>query len=511
MLILCTTVFCAADLLLSRSVRGEVESASQRPNIVLIILDDLGPRDPSCYGSTVHETPALDRIADEGMKFTNAYAAYPRCVSSRTGLLSGKYPCRVEYAAIKNKDKDHHLPLSEVTFGEALRDGGYQTCFIGKWHLGNEGGDPGAQGFDTVVHAGSAGATGDYFFPFETEKGLMVVNPVDGQPGDYLNDRLTDKAIDYIRSASQQESPFLMVLSHYAVHTPFQAPDDRVQHFRKKLRKAQIEVGGKRDDDDYVQQRNGLTKTLQNNPTYAAMLENADQGIARILETLSATGVDNNTLLIVTSDHGGLSTRGENNRRPCATSNLPYQQGKGSVLEGGIRVPLLVRWPGKVAAGSQSEVQVTGTDIFPTLLESAGLPLMPDQHVDGISFTRALDGESYQRPPMFWNKWMARPDSTGDDRALALIDGNYKLIQWLDDDSLELFDLRQDPGETTNLADQHPDRVASMQKQMLALEQETGDLRKRGQQSVQRRLERAANKGKSKSKKNRKSESTSST
>lgn len=469
---------------------GKVEG---RPNIVLFFVDDFGARDLSCYGSEFYQTPHMDALAANGVRFTNAYAGYSRCVSSRTALLSGKVPARVEYAAKKNRDSEHHLPLSEVTFGEALRDHGYATCYIGKWHLGKKGGGPGEQGFDTVIHSGSAGATGQYFYPFKVEKGNYVDNPVVGKEGDYLNDLLTDKAVEYI-GQQQSDKPFLMVMAHYAVHTPFEAPEDLTKQYKKKLRKSGVAVGGGREDDDFVVDRQGMTKTVQNNPVYAAMVENTDASLGRIMDAISDAGIADNTIVILTSDHGGLSTRGLDNHRPVATSNAPYRQGKGSIFEGGMRVPLIVSWPGKAKAGVVSEVQVTGYDHFPTMLEMAGANPMPEQHVDGESYVRATAGESYQRSPMFWYKWMARPDSTGDTRAMSLVEGNYKIVKWIDEDLVELFDLQQDPGEQNNLAEADPERTAAMLAQVLAIEQEVGDLREAGKKMLDKRLERAAGK-----------------
>ncbi|MCO8125257.1 sulfatase [Stieleria sp. TO1_6] len=458
------------------------------PNIVLFFVDDFGQHDLTCYGSALYETPQMDELAAQGMRFTHAYAAYPRCVPSRQGLLSGKYPSRIENESIRSGNHEHHLPLSEVTFGEALQEHGYRTCYIGKWHLGKDGGGPGDQGFETVIHSGSAGATHSYFYPFPTEKGLTVVNPVDGKPGDYLTDRLTDKAVEYIQE--NHDAPFLLVMAHYAVHTPLEAPEDTTQKYRKKLRQSGLAVGGKRDDPDLVIDRQGTVKTVQNNPTYAAMVERTDDSLGRIVNAIRTAGIENNTAIILTSDHGGLSTRGVDNHRALATSNMPLRQGKGSIFEGGTRVPLIVKWPGKVRPGTTSEVQVNGTDHYPTLLDIAGATPRPEQHVDGRSYLRALQGESYQREPMFWYKWQARPDSTGDTRALSIIDGRYKLIQWIDEDLVELFDLDEDVGEQVNLADKQPQRVQSMLAALLQTEQQIGNLRSKGKKELERRLQK---------------------
>lgn len=465
----------------------------EKPNIVLFFVDDFGQRDLSCYGSSLYETPHMDRLAADGMRFTSAYSAYPRCVPSRQGLLSGKYPCRIAYASEQTKDREHHLPLSEVSFGEALKEFGYRTCYIGKWHLGHEGGGPGAQGFDTVIHSGSAGATGSYFPPFPIEKGHSVENPVDGQEGDYLTDRLTDKAVEYI--TANKKGPFLLVMAHYAVHTPLEAPEDLKKKYQKKLRQDGVEVGGKKIDPDFITDRQGTVKTVQNNPTYAGMVEKTDDSLGRILQALKDAGIEDNTAVILTSDHGGLSTRGAGNGRLLATSNSPLRQGKGSIFEGGTRVPLIVKWPGNIKPGSASKVQVTGTDHYPTMLEIAGAPLRPQQHVDGSSYMKALGGEDYQRAPMFWYKWQARPDSTGDTRAISYIDGNYKVIQWIDEDLVELFDLSNDIGEQNNLATEMPDRTRAMQAKLLETEQTVGDLREKGRKELERRLEKLKAKG----------------
>ena len=480
----------------------------KRPNVVLFLVDDLGVRDLGCYGSTLYETPHADRLASRGVRFTNAYAAYPRCVPSRVGLLSGKYPARIEGAqfAMKRSDPDrspHALPLGEVTFGEAFRQAGYATCYIGKWHLGHgeDGnpldGGPGQQGFQTVIHSGSAGATGS-FFPedgeYPVEKNNAVANPVTGESGDDLTGRLTDEAVGYIADAAG-DAPFLMVLAHYDVHTPLEAGDEGVEKYRRKLRLAGIEKGNGRDDADYVRDRAGMTKTVQNNPTYAAMVERTDASLGRVLAALEAAGAGEDTVVLFTSDHGGLSTRGLNNRRQTATSNAPYRQGKGSIFDGGLRVPLIVRDPRNERAGALSDARVHGVDLYPTMLDLAGLPARPGQHVDGVSFAPALKGEAVNRPPLFWYKWRARPDSTGDTRSTALIEGDFKIVEWLDDESIgrfppekgggvgaevELFDLSRDPGERTNLAGAQPERAAALLKKMRALEEDLGNLRARG-------------------------------
>lgn len=522
---LAAAVFLSAGLLPAPAAADDADQATGggapagRPNIVLFLVDDLGARDLGCYGSPLYETPHADRLAEAGVRFTRAYAAYPRCVPSRVGLLSGKYPARVEaarFARPRDERSPHALPLAEVTFGEAFREAGYATCYLGKWHLGHgddgdpTAGGPGEQGFDTVVHAGSAGATGT-FFPvfgegrgdgegegaFPVEKGNAVANPLTGEPGDDLTGRLTDAAVDYVKQAAAGDAPFLMVLSHYAVHTPLEATEEGEKKYARKLRRAGVEKGGGREDADLVRDRRGMVKTVQNNPTYAAMVERVDDSLGRVLAALEAAGVRENTVVVFTSDHGGLSTRGPENWRELATANTPLRQGKGSILEGGLRVPLIVAGP-DVRRGAVAPDVVHGVDLYPTLLERARLPLRPDQHVDGLSFGPALEGLVNGRPDLFWAKWRARPGSTGDDRAAVLMSGDWKLIEWLDPlpadagsagdggppggATWELFDVAADPGETTNRAAEQPDRLAAMKARLRTLEVATGAdaLRTRG-------------------------------
>ncbi|MEN9362450.1 MAG: hypothetical protein RL095_3985 [Verrucomicrobiota bacterium] len=475
---------------------AEEQAPPQRPNIVIIYADDLGVMDSSVAGSKLYETPNIDRLAKEGMSFAQAYSAFPRCVPSRQALLSGKYPCRLEAASGR---KEHSLPLAETSFGEALKNAGYDTTYIGKWHLGHDAaGYPDKQGFTTAIHTGSAGATDNYFFPFQPEKKHEVINPVSGKDGDYLTDLLTQAAVQKIRD-SRKESPFLIVLAHYAVHTPFQAKPELVAKYQAKLKALGLAEGGLKDDADFKLDGSGYAKTVQNNAVYAAMLESLDQSVGAIEAALKAKGLEKNTVILFSSDHGGLSSRGLKNKRPVATSNLPYRHGKGWVYEGGIRVPLIVKWPGHVAAGAVSQVQVTGTDHFPTLLQLAGLPLMPQQHLDGQSYFPALQGKSYQRGPMFWYSHTARPTSTGDLPGMAWIEGHHKILEWFDDGRVELFDLAKDPGEQHDLAKEQPALCAELLKKMRDFEAGIGgDLRAKGKEATYKRIEK---KGEAKGKK----------
>jgi arylsulfatase A-like enzyme len=389
------------------------------------------------------------------MRFDNAYVAHPRCLPSRLALLSGRYPASYGIPGFQDRKKTKHaLPLDAVTFGEALQEAGYDTGYIGKWHLGKPGGEPLYQGFATSIMAGASGAPPSYFWPYEKRQGDdggKGFEPYSGgQEGEYLTDRMTDEALQFIED--KKEGPFLLVLAHYAVHTPIQAPDDISDRYRKKIRDEGIPEGGPKSDRDVAVDRTGEYKTVQNNPVYAAMVESVDTNLGRIVERLEKLGLADNTVIILTSDHGGLSSRGLNGNRELATSNLPYRQGKGWLYDGGIRVPMIVKWPARIEPGAVSQVQVTGTDHYPSLLEMAGVALQPEQHRDGRSYLPAVQGEDYVRDPMYFHSSLGRPTQTGDTRSSAVISGDWKLIQWysLEDESIdrtELFNLKLDPGE----------------------------------------------------------------
>ena len=431
------------------------------PNFLFIIVDDLGRQDVGVYGSEFHETPVMDQLARDGARFTNAYAAHPRCVPSRLAMLSGRYPARYGIPGFLDRSEGPHaLPLSTVTFAERLQDAGYRTAYIGKWHLGKKGGGPDVQGFDVSLFAGQAGAPGSYFLPYEERK-PGVPTPAfppyaGGDKGEYLTDRLTDEAIRFVEQSG--DDPFLLVLAHYAVHTPIQAKDETTAKYREKGRDTGLKPNW---DEDLMVDGTGEVKTEQNHPVYAAMVDSVDENLGRLLDALARKGASDNTVVILTSDHGGLSTRGIGNRRELATTNLPYRHGKGWLYEGGTRVPLVVRWPGKVKPGHVSDVQVTGTDHFRTILDIAGVPLDDADPQDSVSYLSALLGNEYRRPPMFWHSPLGRPAQTGDTRSSSVVEGDWKLIQWYsleNDDVVEtqLFNLADDPGEQHDLANDEP-------------------------------------------------------
>ena len=448
--------------------RAEAQPQST-PNVLVFLVDDLGWRDTACYGSSLHQTPAIDALAADGMRFTQAYSAHPRCVPSRMALMTGRLPARLHCPG------GGKLEHEQTTIAEAFTQAGYATCFMGKWHLGGEGSLPTDHGFEFNVAGGAAGAPPSYFYPYNESKlrGHRTAAPLsgldEGEVGEYLTDRLTDEAITYLENhqRNDNERPFLMVLAHYAVHTPLEAKPDMVSAYQRL-------IGDGIETPSVLFPGDGETKQVQDNAIYAAMVQSTDQSLARILESLESLGLAENTIVVFTSDHGGLSNRGEGNRRPLATSNAPLRAGKGHCYEGGIRIPLIVRWPGRIEAEAQSTHLVNNTDLFPTLLQAAGQALLPEQHVDGESFADVLFGEAEAGDDdreIFWHSPRARPQSTGDRDCSVIRRGDWKLMAYYDG-GVELYNLAGDPYELNNIADEHPDTAALLMRRLEAWRRE---------------------------------------
>jgi len=440
-----------------------------RPNIVFILLDDLGWKDLTCYGSTFYETPRLDELAAQGMRFTDAYATCPVCSPTRASILTGKYPATVgitnwipgnPWGKLMGVPYLHALPRSEITIAQALQNAGYRTYHVGKWHLGPAGHWPADFGFQVNIGGCEWGSPyHGYFSPWQ------MPNLPDGPAGEYLTDRLTDEAIGLIQRNG--DTPFFLYLAHYAVHIPIQAPADLVAKYRAKAaalgldQQRAIEEGepmpGLHQKGQHVQRR-----VIQSDPAYAAMMENLDTNIGRLLDALATAGKAENTLVIFTSDNGGLSTS-----ESSPTCNLPLSQGKGWMYDGGVREPLLVRWPGKVRAGSICTVPVTSTDFYPTFLEAAGLPPLPQQHVDGISLLPALrETGTLDREAIFWH--YPHYSNQGGTPACAIRAGDWKLIEFFETGKLELYNLRDDTGENRDVSAQHTERVRTLHGKLTA-------------------------------------------
>ena len=449
-------------------------NTAPKPNIILFYVDDLGWMDLGCQGSKFYETPNIDRLAKEGVRYTQGYTPHPRCLPARYGVITGRFPARGGVPGGKG-----HLQPTDRTMGHALRDGGYKTCFAGKWHLTGPSGEknlPQNMGFDRNIAAGAAGAPSTYFYPYRKkpesklkegwEIGLdkeYIAGMEDGKDGDYITETMTAKCIDFVED--NKDNPFFLYLSHYGVHTPFQAPERLVKKYEKKLKTMKFD-GPEYSEVDQTTGRGDMLRH-QNNPVYAAMIESVDESLGKLLQTLEKLGISDNTIIAFTADNGGLSNRGaidgKISGRPLATSNLPLKTGKGWLYEGGIREAFIVKWPGVTQSGfvNKSDV-VLGSDLFPTFLDMAGLPLEPKAHMDGVSIVPSLKGQSFKRGPVFWHSPTSRPYSTGDTDSSAVRIGNYKLLEWYNADHVELYDLSKDIGEQNDLSKKMPEKTAEM-------------------------------------------------
>ncbi|UZO82222.1 sulfatase [Aquimarina sp. ERC-38] len=412
--------------------------AQGKPNIVFLLVDDLGWGDLCCYGATFNETPNIDALAKQGMLFTNAYACSTVCSPSRAAILTGRYPARTHitdwisghnfpYAKLSIPDWNMKIEHTTTTLAEALKQGGYHTSFFGKWHLIPENpGDlashyPTNHGFDINIggnHWGMPKGKGKYFSPFE------MPNLDDGNPGDFLTDKLTGAAITYLDTIHRGK-PFFLYLSYYTVHGPLMCPEKLEKKYTEK---AQSFKNTKKEFID---------------PKRAGMLTSLDNSVGRIVKKIEALGISDNTILILTGDNGGNFDQ--------TTAGLRGY--KGFSYEGGVREPFIVRWPGKIAPNTTSDEVIIGTDVYPTVLELAGLPLKPGEHQDGISIAPLLKGDSknINRDAVYWHyPHYHRTKPYG-----AVRKGDYKLIEFFEDGSLELYNLRKDPRETQNLASTH--------------------------------------------------------
>ena len=427
------------------------------PNVVFILADDLGWRDLSCQGSTFYETPNIDRIGHEGIRFRNGYAACQVCSPSRAAIMTGKSPARIKITDYigapsgtqwKRNTKllpafyQRNLPDQEVTLAEAFRAAGYQTFFAGKWHLGSQGSHPEDHGFDINVGGFRAGTPpGGFFVPYKNPK------MTDGPLGECLPVRLGEETAQFI--SQHREQPFFAFLSFYSVHAPIQTSESLWNKYQKKA-EAHPTVSHR-----FVIDRTMPVRQVQDHPVYAGMVESMDTGVGKVLDTLDSLNLTNDTIVIFTSDNGGVSS-GDG----YATSNLPLRGGKGRQWEGGIREPYMIRWPGRIEAGTSSSVPVIGMDFYPTLLDLCGLPERPSQTLDGVSLKPIFDGRSIAQRNLYWH--YPHYGNQGGEPSSIVRSGNWKLIRYWEDQRVELYDLAQDPGELNQVAEQHPQQVAEL-------------------------------------------------
>lgn len=449
----------------------------KRPNIVLILIDDLGWRDLGCYGSAFYESPNIDRLLAEGMHFTDAYAACPVCSPTRASMLTGQYPARLKLTNYIDWRRSNHplrgrvidapyidrLPTNQTSLATALGEAGYATWHVGKWHLGYRDTYPQRHGFDLNVGGNECGMpTHGYFAPWH----LPNLPGDDVDEGTHLDDYLTDRAIEQVRAAGAEGRAFFLNYWPYLVHTPIQAKDDDIAYFQNKARELGLEGPAFRDGQPYPYQtqapaRQGRVqhRTLQSDPVYAAMVLNLDRNIGRLLDALDEAGVADETLVLLSSDNGGLAT----GHHP-PTCNAPLAFGKGWMEEGGVREPLIARWPGVIAPASVCAEPVTSTDFFPTLLEAAGLDPQPHRHVDGVSLMPALRGQAFTRGPIFWH--YPHYSNCGGHPGASIREGHWKLIRFFEGGREVLYHLVDDLGESRDRSDDEPAVLSRLREQL---------------------------------------------
>lgn len=429
-----------------------------KPNIVFILADDLGWTDLGCQGSGYYRTPHIDRLAAQGVRFTQGYSCGPNCQPTRAALMTGQYGPRTgvytvggidrfnwKSRPLRPVDNVQKLPLDRATVAQVLKSAGYTTGMFGKWHLGQDGKHhPSQRGFDqAIVSMGK-------HFDFET-------NPkVDYPPGTYLADFLTNQAISFIEQ--NQSRPFFLYLPHFGVHSPHEAKKEWVERFQSVPG-----VGGHRD------------------PTYAAMIASMDESVGRILDKLEQLRLTQKTLVIFSSDNGGVGgyVREGLKRAGDITDNAPLRSGKGSLYEGGVRVPWIMRWPGTIPSGKVSEVPLISVDLLPTLSELAGAAIPANQPIDGVSMVGTLKTGGVQAPSrdLFWhfpgylgagqNSWRTTP-------AGAIRSGDWKLLEFFEDNRLELYNLRDDPSQKTNVSELQPAKTKELHQKLVAWRKSIG-------------------------------------
>lgn len=440
--------------------------ATYKPNVVFILVDDMGWKDLGCYGSTFHETPHIDALAAGGVRFTDAYAASPVCSPTRASILSGKHPARVHITdwipgndpknrPLLGPQDQHELPLDELTLGEAFKAAGYATGYIGKWHLGDKGHYPEDQGFDVNIAGHHAGHPASYFYPYKNSYGYYDVPGLeDGHEGEYLTERLTDEAVGFIEK--KKERPFFLYLSYYSVHTPIQPKTSLKEKYAAK--KAGL---GPSALPEYRQEHDAQTRLRQDHSGYAAMVESVDTGVGRVRAALKSQGLDENTVIVFMSDNGGLSTV----PHPGPASVFPLRAGKGWVYEGGIRVPMIMAWPGQIHGGQSTDTPVMSTDFYPTLLSLAGLKSRPEQHRDGVDLGPLLRGGAIDRDFLVWHY----PHYHGSRHrpASAIRQGNWKLVYSYEEGQTELYNLADDIEEQHDLVSVYPERAIELRIKLM--------------------------------------------
>jgi arylsulfatase A-like enzyme len=467
-----STLLLTTSIVLQAACQSKQPAEKPKPNILFILADDFGYHDMSITGSTYYETPHIDRIATEGMIFTHGYANSQVCSPSRASIMSGKSTARHgitdwigartgeewrkqnRFTKLLPPDYVHNLLHEYTTLPEALKESGYKTFFAGKWHLGNEGSWPENHGFDINKGGWDKGSPiGGFYAPWENPR----LNS--GPDGESLTMRLALETVDFIKA--HKDTSFFAFLSFYAVHAPLQTSQEKWAKYRQKAEEMGIAVNG------FEMGHFLPIRQVQDNPVYAGLVETMDDAVGVILNALDELGLAENTIVIFTSDNGGVSAGDA-----FATSNLPLRGGKGYQFEGGIRGPYFIKVPWLDIAGKKSDIPVTGTDFYPTLLELAGADLKPEEHNDGVSLVPVLNGETLSERPLIWH--YPHYGNQGGEPSSIIRLGDWKLIHYYEDGREELYNLKSDMEETTDVSRENPELKKQLSEQLFAYLNEVG-------------------------------------
>jgi arylsulfatase A len=420
--------------LLESTVQAIGASKPPPPNIVFILADDLGWSELGCYSNRFNETPSLDRMAAQGMRFTQAYASAPVCSPTRAAFLTGRTPTSLDLTDYLKPDDERFLSPNRPTINKQLKKAGYVSGLVGKWHLNGDyarhRGTPVQHGFDDVICSEESGiGAGDYWYPYK-----FMTNVTAKLPNEYLTDRLDLEAVEFIERHKSQ--PFFLYLAHYAPHQMLDAKPDKLEKYSAKP------AAGKN----------------KNNPKLAAMLESIDEGVGQIMAKLDELHLTENTLLIFTSDNGG---------ERSVADNFPLRAGKSFVYEGGLRVPCIAHWPGHIKPGVVCDVPIITHDFYPTFLEIAGVKLDRNEKVEGKSLLPLFRGASHLKSDaLYWHYPLAKPHFLGGTSASAIRKGDFKLIEFLDSGKVELYDLKNDLAEGNDLTGTLPKKAAELKNQL---------------------------------------------
>ena len=453
----CTAWF-ATEIAMPAGLRRQTKELFQRPNFVFILADDLGWADLGCYGSDLHETPNINKLARQGVRFTDAYAAAPVCSPTRASIMTGKCPARLHmtiwYEASTNPPRNRKLippvtqgnmPLKQVTIAELLKEAGYFTAHVGKWHLGDARHYPQTQGFDVNIGGTLWGAPATFFYPYSGSQRYggeyrYVPHLEFGAQGEYLTDRLTDETLRVMDKV--KDKPFFLNLCYHTVHTPIEGKYELVEYYKNKVKP-------------------GMN---HQNYEYAAMVHSLDENVGRVLNKVDELGIADNTIVVFFSDNGGFINKFN---KKIVTNNYPLRSGKGSLYEGGIRDPLIIRWPGVTKAGSVCTEPVSSIDFYPTLLEMTGLAgdHKHNTDMDGLSLVPLLKNPAakLKRQALYWHYPHYYPTTTPVS-SIRLRD--WKLLEYFEDNHIELYDLSNDIGERNDLAEKMPEKAKELRKRL---------------------------------------------